>query len=97
MVNSIRPFLIAMSGLNIIKSNYPIYRINKDDEKEILLESGTTTKLNFQVGLGLARRLFSNLQIEIFANYNSHILDAPTHYNVTGLELGIGLSWVIVN
>lgn len=24
LVNSIRPFLIAMSGLNIIKSNYPI-------------------------------------------------------------------------
>jgi len=97
LANSIRPFLMAMSGLNIIKSNYPIYRINKDDEKEILLESGTTTKLNFQVGLGLALKLFSNLQIEILANYNSHILDAPTHYNVTGLELGIGLSWVIVN
>ena len=97
LANSIRPFLMAMSGLNIVKSNYPIYRINKDDEKEILLESGTTTKLNFQVGLGLALKLFSNLQIEVIANYNSHILDAPTHYSLTGLELGAGFNWVISN
>jgi len=97
LANSIRPFLMAMSGMNIIKSNYPIYRTNDEGEEEIVLESGTNTKLNFQVGLGLALELFSNLQIEVLANYNSHILDAPIHYNLTGLEVGLGLNWVISN
>lgn len=97
LINSIRPFLMAMSGVNIIKTNYPVYRISNSGEEEILIESGTQAKLNFQVGLGVAVKLFSSLQIEVIANYNSHILDAPTHYNVTGLELGVGLSWVISN
>jgi len=97
LANSIRPFLMAMTGVNIIKSNYPIYRINQENEEEIILNSGSHSKLNFQVGLGLALKLFSNLQIEVLANYNSHILDAPIHYNITGLEVGVGFSWVITN
>ena len=93
LINSIRPFLMAMSGVNIIKSNYPIYRINTSGEKVIALNSGTNVKINFQIGLGLAVKLVSNLQIEIFGNYNSHILEAPEHFNVTGFELGIGFNW----
>jgi hypothetical protein len=97
VTDSFRPFLMAMSGVNIIKTNYPVYRISNSGEEKILIESGTQAKLNFQVGLGLALKLFSNLQIEVLANYNSHILDAPTHYNLTGLELGVGLNLVIGN
>ncbi len=95
ITDSFRPFLMAMSGVNIIKTNYPIYRINNSGEEEIIMESGTQAKLNFQVGLGLAIKLLNSLQIEVIANYNSHILEAPIHYNITGLELGVGLSWVI--
>lgn len=95
ITDSFRPFLMAMSGVNIIKTNYPVYRINSSGEEKIVIESGTQAKLNFQVGLGLAFKLFSNLQIEVIANYNSHILDAPNHYNLTGLELGAGFSWII--
>ena len=93
LVNSIRPFLMAMTGANIINSKYPIYRITEENEPEIIWDSGTQIRLNFQVGLGLAVKLFSDLQIEIIGNYNSHILDAPIHYNITGLELGVGLNW----
>ena len=95
LINSIRPFLMAMSGINIINSEYPIIPVPSSDENESV--NNTEVKLNFQVGLGLALKLFSNLQIEVIANYNSHILDAPTHYNLTGLELGVGLNWVIGN
>ena len=95
LINSIRPFLMAMSGINIINSEYPIIPVPSSDENESV--NNTEVKLNFQVGLGLALKLFSNLQIEVLANYNSHILDAPTHYNLTGLELGAGLNWVIGN
>ena len=93
LVNSIRPFLMAMTGMNIINSKYPIYRITEENEPEIIWDSGTQIRLNFQVGLGLAIKLFSDLQLEIIGNYNSHILDAPIHYNITGLELGVGLNW----
>ncbi len=95
LINSIRPFLMAMSGINIINSEYPIIPVPYTSEGESV--SNTDVRINFQVGLGLALKLFSNLQIEVLANYNSHILDAPTHYNLTGLELGVGLSWVISN
>lgn len=95
LINSIRPFLMAMTGANIISSTYPILATPYSIERESV--SNTEVKLNFQIGLGVAVKLLSSLQIEIIANYNSHILDAPTHYNVTGLELGAGLSWVIGN
>ena len=95
LINSIRPFLMAMSGINIINSEYPIIPEPYSSEGESV--SNTDVRINFQVGLGLALKLFSNLQIEVLANYNSHILDAPTHYNLTGLELGVGLNWVISN
>lgn len=95
LINSIRPFLMAMSGINIINSEYPIIPVPYTSEGESV--SNTDVRINFQVGLGLALKLFSNLQIEVLANYNSHILDAPTHYNLTGLELGVGLNLVIGN
>ena len=87
----IRPFLMAMTGVNILSSKYALMPDENDEGHEDYI--GTNVKLNFQVGLGLAVKLFSKLQLEVIANYNSHILDAPTHYNVTGLELGAGLNW----
>ncbi len=93
LTNWIRPFLMAMTGVNILSTNYGLM---PEEESEGWGEyEGTNVKLNFQVGLGLAVKLFSSLQIEVIANYNSHVLNAPTHYNITGLELGVGLNWAI--
>lgn len=94
-LQTIRPFLMAMTGINIFSSKYPL-KPSHDPEKEDMY-AGTFMKLNFQVGLGLAVKLFSNLQLEVLANYNSHVLDAPTHYNITGLEIGAGLNWTLGN
>ena len=87
----IRPFLMAMTGVNIVNSKYALMPDEENTGNDEY--SGTNIKLNFQVGLGLAVKLISNLQLEVLANYNSHVLDAPTHYNITGLEVGIGLNW----
>lgn len=94
-LKTFRPFLMAMSGINIFSSKYPLKHANNPENEDMY--SGTFVKLNFQVGLGLAIKLFSNLQLEILTNYNSHVLDAPTHYNVTGLEVGAGLNWTLGN
>lgn len=89
LTNWIRPFLMGMTGVNIVQSNYPLIHSEDGTFDE------TMFKLNFQVGLGLAVKLFSRLQLEILGNYNSHVLDAPTHYNITGYEFAVGLNWVI--
>ena len=81
---------MAMTGVNIVSSNYALMPVEEEGDDDY---SGTNLKLNFQVGLGLAVKLFSNLQLEVIANYNSHVLDAPTHYNITGLEVGAGFNW----
>jgi hypothetical protein len=93
LTNWIRPFFMAMTGVNIVSSNYALMPDEEDTGHEEY--SGTNLKLNFQVGLGLAIKLFSNLQLEVLANYNSHVLDVSTHYNITGLEFGVGLNWAI--
>lgn len=92
-LKTFRPFLMAMSGLNIYSSKYPLEPATDPDKED--LYDGTTVKVNFQVGLGIAIKLFSNLQLEILGNYNSHILNASTHYNITGLEFGAGLNWTL--
>lgn len=91
LTNWIRPFLMAMTGANILNTNYGLLAV--EDSEGWGEFKGTNIKLNFQVGLGLAVKLFSELQLEVIANYNSHVLNAPTHYNITGLELGAGLNW----
>ena len=91
VLHRFRPFFAAMTGANIISSKYPLMPAHEEGGEDRY--SGTFTKLNFQVGAGLSVKLVSNLQIEILAMYNSHVLDAPTHYNITGLELGAGINW----
>ena len=79
-----RPFLLAMSGFNIVQQDWatPDTSFNK-----------TSWQFNFQVGIGLDVLLFSGLQLEITAKYNSHLLEPTIPYNITGLEYGIGLAW----
>ena len=79
-----RPFLHAMSGFNVISQDWA----TADSSL-----SGTEWHLAFQVGVGLDILLFSGLQLEVAAKYNSHLLEPPKPYNITGLEYSVGLIW----
>ena len=81
-----RPFLLAMNGINIISLKYTTEDESVDE---------TRAHYNFQVGVGLGIVLFSNLEIEGQAKYNSHLLEPSVPYNITGLEYGIALNWYL--
>ena len=81
-----RPFLLAMSGFNIIDAKYTVEETSID---------GTEVKVNFQVGAGLGIILFSNLEIEGQVKYNSHLIEPSLPYNITGFEYGVALNWYL--
>ncbi len=86
LLDRFRPFLLAMNGINIISQKYTT-------EDETVDE--TRSHYNFQVGLGLGIMLFSNLEIEGQAKYNSHLLEPSVPYNITGMEYGVSLNWYL--
>ena len=79
-----QPFLMAMTGFNIIQEDYTL------DEK---ITNRTSVRLHFQVGAGIGFQLTGNLGIELNGKYNSHVLEANIPYNMTGLEYGLALNW----
>jgi len=79
-----RPFVLGGSGFNIVQQKWATADTSFNE---------TSWQLNFQVGLGLDVLLFSGLQLELTAKYNSHLLEPSIPYNITGLEYGIGLVW----
>lgn len=81
-----RPFLLAMSGFNIIDAKYTVEETSID---------GTEVKANFQVGAGLGIILFGNLEIEGQVKYNSHLIEPSLPYNITGFEYGVALNWYL--
>jgi len=82
-----------MGGLNFISAKYEdTVTSSHGGEAEISVD-GTEVKANFQVGLGLGIMLFSNLEIEGQAKYNSHLIEPSLPYNITGLEYGLALNW----
>jgi len=85
-LNRVRPFLLAMNGINIISQKYTTENETVDE---------TRYHYNFQVGLGLGIMLFSNLEIEGQAKYNSHLLEPSLPYNATSLEYGVALNWYL--
>lgn len=90
-----RPFLLAMSGLNIITAKYKVIVPDPDQEgrvEEVDID-GSEVKANFQVGLGLGIMVFSNLEIEGQFKYNSHLIEPSLPYNITGLEYGVAINW----
>ena len=84
VTDRIRPFLLAMSGINIVSQKYTL-----DDETV----DKTTAHLHFQVGIGLGILIFGQLEIEGQAKYNSHVLEPSLPYNITGMEYGLALNW----
>jgi hypothetical protein len=90
-----RPFLLAMSGLNIISAKYKVIATSSHGGEEEISFDGTEVKANFQVGLGLGILLFSNLEIEGQFKYNSHLIEPSLPYNITGLEYGVALNWYL--
>ncbi len=79
-----RPFLLAMSGVNIVSQTYETAEESVDK---------TSAHLHFQVGIGLGILLFGQLEIEGQAKYNSHVLEPSLPYNITGMEYGLALNW----
>jgi hypothetical protein len=90
-----RPFLLAMSGLNIINAKYMVTQISADGREEEITIDGTKAKVNFQVGLGVGILVFSNIEIEGQFKYNSHLIEPNLPYNITGLEYGLALNWYL--
>lgn len=84
--NLFQPFLLAMSGVNIISERYTL------DGK---VTDHTVGKLAFQVGAGVGLELSENLAVEIAGKYNSHTIDPSSLYNMTGLEYGLGVIWYL--
>jgi hypothetical protein len=83
-LDRIRPFALAMLGLNFFDAKYTVEETSID---------GTEVKVNFQIGVGLGIMLFSNLEIEGQFKYNSHLIEPSLPYNITGFEYGVALNW----
>lgn len=83
-LDKIRPFLLAMNGINIITEKWTQGDVKKDH---------TVARFNFQVGIGLSIVMMEKLEIEISGKYNSHLLEPSVPYNMTGMEVGLALNW----
>lgn len=82
---SFQIFFEAMTGVNFIRLYYKDEDIQIDDRE---------THLNFQIGGGTSYKILANLEIELAAIYNSHLIDPSIPYNLTGYEIGIGVNWI---
>ena len=91
-----RPFLLAMSGFNIINAKYQVTVPAEDGGEEKVDIDATEVKVNFQVGLGLGILVFNNLEIEGQFKYNAHLIQPNLPYNITGLEVGLALNWYLL-
>jgi len=82
---SFQIFFEAMSGLNFINIHY------KEEEAQY---DYSETHINFQIGGGASYKVIDNLEIELIAMYNSHMIDPTKPTNLTGYEIGIGVNWI---
>ena len=81
-----RPFVLANSGANII-----IEKSTLDGNPVDI----TKVRTHFQVGAGMSIHVLRQFDIEITAKYNSHLLEPSIPYNITGVEYGIALNWLL--
>jgi hypothetical protein len=82
----VRPFLLAMNGVNIITEKWTMGDESKDH---------TIGRYNFQVGVGLSVIMMKKLEIEIQGKYNSHLIEPPVPYNMTGMEVGLAFNYLL--
>lgn len=80
-----KPYVIVLSGVNYIRIYYK--------SGDILIDE-RDTHMNFQIGAGFDFYVISNLELEISALYNSHLINPSTPYNLTGFEYGLGINWI---
>jgi len=83
-VDRFRPYLLGSSGINLIQQDWATADTSV---------SSTGYHLGFQTGAGIDVLLFNNLQIELAFKYNSHLLQPPDPYNITGMEYSVGILW----
>jgi hypothetical protein len=83
--DAVKPFLMANTGINTVSRRY----IRDGDQVD-----KTTVQTHFQVGIGLAVKVVSGIEIEISGKYNSHLLEPSIPYNITGMEFGFGLNYL---
>ena len=83
-----QPYLLAMTGLNIISEKY-----TRVEGEETQVTDKTSGRLHFQVGVGVGVNVTERIGLEISGKYNSHVLEAPVPYNMTGLEYGLAINW----
>lgn len=92
LLDRVRPFVLAMSGINIVKQKFDTYV--QDEHISIDKVDKTTAHVNFQIGVGLGIKIIDQLELEFLGKYNSHMLEPSVPYNATGLEFGAGINWV---
>ncbi len=80
----VRPFLLAMNGVNIITEKWTMGEDSKDH---------TIGRYHFQVGIGLSVIMMEQLEIEIQGKYNSHLVEPAVPYNMTGMEVGLAFNY----
>jgi len=83
---SVKPSAVILSGINYIRLYYKSNDILVD-EREV--------HMNFQLGTGLNVDLFNNFQLEVSGLYNSHLINPSIPYNLTGIECGLGVHWIL--
>jgi hypothetical protein len=83
----LKPFLLAMSGFNIVNEDYSVMGSSGENIKK------TSVHFNFQIGLGIGIHLFDPINVELVGIYNSHQLDVAAQSNITGLEYCAGIKW----
>jgi hypothetical protein len=79
-----RPFLLANGGINLVSQKYTLDDVTVDE---------TRSHFHFQIGAGIGVKVSSDLEIEVLAKYNSHLLDPALPLNITGFEYGLALDW----
>jgi hypothetical protein len=79
-----RLFLLANGGINFVSQKYTVADSTVDESRN---------HFHFQVGAGFSIILIDQVEIEITAKYNSHLLDPSDPYNITGMEYAVGLNW----
>lgn len=94
------PYISFMNGINLVNQNYRV-EVETDENGVVhtMLDNTygdeTLVRYAWQVGVGLLVNLFSSLNIDLAAKYNSHFYQ--TEAMMTGIEYGVGLSWLLNN